>query len=181
MWRLNEIIYVKPALAQYLTHQVLKNVSVKKNKRLTSKERVCLTRTVLPLKPMVRTQIAKSPRNQALQLAILRSVLPSLWYRPFILLLTEAALKATSRVGTPALIFYLTQQAPCLVYKLILYSFQVSHKKEPENSFLQDCWILSCIIEFVFVEAEIGDREVTERNSFSPPNFVCTCFKVSLL
>lgn len=81
-----------------------------------------------------------------------------------------SSLKATSRVRTPGLIFYLTQRAPCLVYKLILCYFQVSNKNEPENSFLQDCWIFSCVIEFGFVEAEIGGREVTERHSFSPPN-----------
>lgn len=107
----------------------------------------------------------------------LRSVLPSLWHCPFLLLLTEAALKATSRVGTPGLIFYLTQWAPCLVYKLILCYFQVSNKNEPENSFLQDCWIFSCVIEFGFVEAEIGGREVTERHSSSPPNLYVSVSK----
>lgn len=43
----------------------------------------------------------------------------------------------------------LTQQArPCLVYKLILYYFQVSYETEPGKSFLQNSWIFSCAVLF---------------------------------
>lgn len=44
----------------------------------------------------------------------------------------------------------LTQQArPCLVYKLILYYFQVSYETEPGKSFLQNSWIFSCAVLFL--------------------------------
>lgn len=43
----------------------------------------------------------------------------------------------------------LTQQArPCLVYKLILYYFQVFYETEPGKPFLKDCWIFSCVVLF---------------------------------
>lgn len=54
----------------------------------------------------------------------------------------------------------LTQQArPCLVYKLILYYFQVSYETEPGKSLWQDCWIFSCD----FVEGAVEAGEGHER------------------
>lgn len=85
------------AFTKYLTHEVLKNVSLEKKNGITSKKHACLARTILALESTVRTQIAKSLEVSAVDL---RCVFPSLVALPFSSspgLISEAALKATKQ------------------------------------------------------------------------------------
>lgn len=104
------------------------------------------------LRNPVRTQIAETLRSQALQLLI------ELWAPepPGTALLFFSRIDFWSsrkghKAGLGLLDWFsvLTQQArPCLVYKLMIYYFQVSDETEPGKSFLQDHGIFFCLVLF---------------------------------
>lgn len=148
---------------------------------------MCLARAARPCESTVRTQTVESLGESGSVAVDGRCVFPNLESRGTALLVFSGIDFWSSpkghKAGLGLLDWFsmLTQQArPCLVYKLILYYFQVPYETEPGKSFLQDCWIFSCVVLFWgAVEAGEGHWEVTESNSFSLPNFVFSHFKMS--